>query len=176
MSKPLICLIVARALNGVIGYRNQLPWKLSNDLKFFKQRTLGRPIIMGRKTFESIGRPLPGRQNIVVTRSESWRADGVIVARSLGEALDKASDAIGTDATSTPEIMVIGGAEIYRQALPLANRLEVTEVQAEPEGDAFFPEPDLQEWEEISRETNLADEKNDYAHHFVTYQRRLYAS
>lgn len=157
-----VSLIVAMADNNVIGVDNQLPWHLSADLKYFKAVTMGKPIIMGRKTFESIGRPLPGRQNIVITRNQDWAADGVTVVQSTEDAVAAASTA--------DQVMVIGGAEIYRAMLPLVHKLYVTEVALSVEGDAFFPNIDHAEWQEVSRESHAAEaDKPAYA--FVTYER-----
>lgn len=143
-----ISLVVAMANNGVIGRDNQLPWHLPEDLKYFKSITLGKPIVMGRKTFESIGRPLPGRRNIVITRNQQWQHEGVEVVQSLDEAIHKAAE--GDDCNAT-EVMVIGGEQIYRLALPLAQRLYITRVDASVQGDAFFPAFDAQGWHELSR-------------------------
>ena len=137
---PPLALIAARARNGVIGLDNRMPWHLPEDLAYFKRVTLGKPVVMGRKTFESIGRPLPGRLNIVVTRNPDWQAAGVQVAHSLDAALALAA------AAAPEEIMLIGGAELYRQALPQADVLYLTEIDAEFAGDAFFPEVDLARW------------------------------
>ena len=143
---PPLALIAARARNGVIGLDNRMPWHLPEDLAYFKRVTLGKPVVMGRKTFESIGRPLPGRLNIVVTRNPDWQAAGVQVAHSLDAALALAA------AAAPEEIMLIGGAELYRQALPQADVLYLTEIDAEFAGDAFFPEVDLARWRiEIGR-------------------------
>ncbi|OUS10577.1 dihydrofolate reductase [Gammaproteobacteria bacterium 54_18_T64] len=141
-----ISLIVAVADNGVIGSNNQLPWHISADLKYFKRVTLGKPIIMGRLTYESIGRPLPGRSNIVMTRDSAWRAEGVERAGDLTEALALANKI--ADESGLEEVMIIGGATIYREALPRADRLYLTRVHTRVEGDAFFPELDLSEWRE----------------------------
>ncbi|OZG72032.1 dihydrofolate reductase [Hahella sp. CCB-MM4] len=162
MPLPKLSLIVARAENGVIGMNNQLPWRLSNDLQYFKRVTMGKPIIMGRKTYESIGRPLPGRTNIVVTRNPEWRADNVVVVHSLSQALEAVHDA--------DEVMLIGGAELYQQGLGLASTVYLTEVKASPEGDAYFSELS-EEWEEVSRQPQEADEKNQFEHDFVVYKR-----
>ena len=137
-------LIVAVADNGVIGSNNQLPWRISADLKYFKQVTLGKPIIMGRLTYESIGKPLPGRSNIVMTRDTAWQADGVERASDLSEALAIAKKI--ADDSGLEEVMIIGGATIYREALPQTDRLYLTRVHTEVDGDAFFPELDLSEW------------------------------
>ncbi|MCA0899633.1 dihydrofolate reductase [Microbulbifer agarilyticus] len=167
-SKTPIAMIVAMARNGAIGRENTLPWRISGDLQFFKRTTLGKPVVMGRKTFESIGRPLPGRQNIVITRNSAWRADGVEVVSSLEAAITLA-DAAAQQAGVT-ELMVIGGAEIYRQALPLAQRLYVTEVDADVDGDAFFPDID-KTWKEASRDCYPASERDEYNYCLVQYDR-----
>ncbi len=161
-------MIVAMARNRAIGRENTLPWRISGDLQFFKRTTLGKPVVMGRKTFESIGRPLPGRQNIVITRSREWRAEGVAVAASLEQALELAQDVAARDGAD--EVMVIGGAEIYRQAMPLARRLYVTEVDAEVEGDAFFPVLG-DDWQESGRDCYPASDKDEYNYCLVQYDR-----
>lgn len=155
---PLISLIVAMTNNRVIGKNNALPWHLPADLKHFKNITMGKPIVMGRKTFESIGRPLPGRQNIIVTRDTKFKAEGCIIIHDINEIQ------LCTDA---PEIMVIGGAEIYKQLLPHAHRLYLTFIQTDIDGDSYFPEWHEHEWREISREEFLADENNRYNYAFV---------
>lgn len=163
-----LAMIVATARNGAIGRENTLPWRISGDLQFFKRTTLGKPVVMGRKTFESIGRPLPGRENIVITRNPDWCADGVSVVPSLAEALQLADTVARRDAAG--EVMVIGGAQIYRQALPLAARLYVTEVDAEVEGDAFFPEIGS-DWKIVSRDCYPASERDEYNYCLVQYDR-----
>ena len=132
-----VALIVAVSENNVIGRDNQLPWHLPEDLQYFKSVTMGKPILMGRKTYDSIGRPLPGRANIVITRDPNWTAEGVIVVNSLEDAMAEGAQAC--NATESDEIMVIGGAQIYRDCLPIADKLYLTKVDAEIEGDAFFP-------------------------------------
>ncbi|TDG16049.1 dihydrofolate reductase [Seongchinamella unica] len=164
-----LAVIVAAAENGVIGRNNALPWHLPEDLKYFKRVTLGKPVVMGRKTFESIGRPLPGRTNIVITRKESWSAAGVKVVHSLDEALALAEEIAVIDGAT--ELMVIGGAEIYRAALPRADRLYFTEVHAEVEGDALLPDIDWSTWTEVSRERFAASEANPYPYSFAVYER-----
>ncbi|MDG1322489.1 MAG: dihydrofolate reductase [Porticoccaceae bacterium] len=139
-----ISLIVAVSRNGAIGLNNQLPWYLPEDLKYFKSVTMGKPLIMGRKTFDSIGRPLPGRANIVLTRDPQWTSDGVKVVQSVEQAL--LAGEIACEASDVDEIMVIGGEQIYRMALDLADRIYLTQVDADVEGDAFFPDIDLNDW------------------------------
>jgi len=153
---PRIAFVVAVARNGVIGREGKLPWRISSDLKRFKAITLGKPVIMGRKTWESLPRrPLPGRVNIVVTRDRNYQAQGALVAESVTEALVRARE------TDSDEICVIGGSEIFRQMLPLADRLYLTEVDLAPEGDVVFPPIDPKAFHEISRETHAADEGDD---------------
>ena len=159
---PPLALIAARARNGVIGLDNLMPWHLPEDLAYFKRVTLGKPVVMGRKTFESIGRPLPGRLNIVVTRNPDWQAAGVQVAHSLDAALALAA------AAAPEEIMLIGGAELYRQALPQADVLYLTEIDAEFAGDAFFPEVDLARWR-IDREEAGQRDSDGLRWRFVRY-------
>lgn len=164
MSKPILALIAACARGGVIGIANRLPWHLPEDMKFFRETTRGKPVIMGRKTWESLPaafRPLPGRLNIVVSRNPGFEAPGASVVASLPEALAAAGDA---------EIaFVIGGAELYRQALPLADRLLLTEIDQAYDGDAFFPEFDRNTWTETARDARVAESGLAFA--FVTYQR-----
>lgn len=161
-----LILIVARARNGVIGRDNQLPWHLSEDLKFFKRTTMGAPVIMGRKTHESIGRPLPGRRNLVVTRDPSRRFDGCETVGGLDEALALC------DQASTPEAFLIGGAELYRQGIDRADALVVTEVDADVEGDATFAAPDPTQWREVSREYPAQTAPGELAYSWVRYERR----
>jgi dihydrofolate reductase len=167
-------LIVAMASNQTIGINNTLPWHLPHDLKYFKNVTMAKPIIMGRKTYESIGRPLPGRTNIVITRQSDYQAEGIVVVNSLQQALDKAEDI--SFVAGHEEVMVIGGAEIYQQALLQADRLYITHVDAEIEGDAFFPTVEWNDWQEFQREEHAADpagddQKNPYDYSFVVYDR-----
>jgi dihydrofolate reductase len=158
-----IALIVAMAENRVIGRNNQLPWRIPADLRHFKALTLGKPVIMGRKTYESIGRPLPGRDNIVVTADSGYQAEGCQVVHSVEQALEAAG--------SCEEAMIIGGANLYRQTLENADRLYLTLVKAEPEGDTWFPEIELQQWREIERQAHTADESNEYDYDFVVLER-----
>jgi dihydrofolate reductase len=157
-----VSLIVAMSENRVIGVDNDLPWHLPADLKFFKATTLGKPIIMGRKTFDSIGRALPGRQNIVVTRNNDWSHDGVDVAESVEAAIALAE---GAD-----EIMITGGAQIYKQSMDIVDRMYITEVALTIDGHAHFPEFSNDNWYETARESHSAEaDKPAYA--FVTYER-----
>lgn len=165
-----VALIVAVAANNVIGRNNQLPWHLPQDLKYFKAVTLGKPIIMGRKTYESIGRPLPGRTNIVVSRNPQWcAAEGVVVCASLDEALNHARQLLaGVD---DAEAMIIGGAALYGVALPQVERIYLTRIAAEVEGDAWFPELDAREWHVISEQEGEKDAA--LLHRFVVYERTV---
>jgi dihydrofolate reductase len=162
-----LSLIAAVARNGVIGRANQIPWRLPSDLKRFKTLTIGHPIIMGRKTFQSIGRPLPGRDNIVVSR-HSFHADGVTVLPDLRSAIAGAASRAGENG----EVFVIGGAEIYRETIGLADRLYVTEVDATPEGDAQFPYIDRRTWSLASTEDVARDANDSAATRFLVYERR----
>ena len=160
----LVSIIAAMDRNRLIGNENQLPWHLPADLAHFKRITMGKPIIMGRRTYESIGRPLPGRTNIVLTRSADFQAEGVTVVRSLQQALEAAAGA--------EEAMIIGGGSIYELALPLADRLYLTHIEHGYEGDAWFPELDPLQWRVIASETHAADPKNPWDCRFVTYERK----
>jgi len=164
-----ISLVWAMAQNRVIGRNNQLPWYLPEDLKYFKRITLGKPVIMGRKTFDSIGKPLPGRTNIVVTRNRDWSFEGVRTVDSLEAARELCENQAIMDGTE--EAMIIGGAEIYRQAMPLADRLYLTEVHADVEGDATFPEFDRSQWQEIAREDFEASGPNPYNYSFIILEK-----
>ncbi|MEJ2382094.1 MAG: type 3 dihydrofolate reductase [Gammaproteobacteria bacterium] len=162
--QPLISLIAAMDENRVIGIDNRLPWKLPADLQYFRQVTMGKPILMGRKTYESIGRPLPGRVNIVLTSDPAFTADGCTVVHSVEEALGAAG--------GSEEVMVIGGASLYRHMLPIAHRIYMTLVHARFEGDTQFPVIEPDEWREAEREDHAADERNVYRYSFVRYERR----
>jgi dihydrofolate reductase len=164
MANPLVSMIVAMAQNGVIGRDNTLPWRLPEDLRRFKAITMGKSILMGRKTFESIGKALPGRLNFVLTRDRDWRADGVVVVNSVEEALRKVR---GTD-----ELIAIGGAEIYRLFMPFARRIYLTQVHAEIEGDTVFPDFDPTQWVDVEYTEHPADEKNVYDVTFMTLERK----
>ena len=164
---PRICIIAAVARNGVIGFENRIPWRLPEDLKHFKRLTLGHAVIMGRRTFESIiatsGKPLPERENVVVTRSREWTRPGCRTAHSLDAAL--------TAVHEPQDAFVIGGAEIYALALPIASRIYMTEIERDFDGDAFFPEFDRSRWREVSRERNRPNGSEGFAYAFVEYER-----
>lgn len=162
-SKPLLAIIVAAAENEVIGHGNRLPWRLPDDLRRFKALSMGKPIIMGRRTFESIGRPLPGRTNIVVTRQGGSGIAGCSVVSSVEAAI--------TAAGPVPEILVIGGAQIYRQLLPQAGVIHMTRVHACIAGDVYFPALSRDDWREVRREHHPADDSHPHAFSFVTLQR-----
>jgi dihydrofolate reductase len=159
-----LALIVAADRRGVIGRRGRLPWHLPNDLKRFKALTMGKPIVMGRRTWDSIGKPLPGRHSIVITRQEGLEIDGATVVHSLEDALRAAG--------AVPEVCVIGGAEVFRLALPAADRIELTVVEADVEGDTYLPALEPAEWHEAAREPHPADASHAYPYTFVTLHRR----
>lgn len=159
-----ISLIVAYANQRVIGKNNRMPWHLPEDLAHFKRTTLGAPVIMGRKTWEAIGKALPGRRNIVISRNPNLSLNDTIVAYSLNDALSHCKEA--------KEIFVIGGAQIYAQALPLATRLVITEIEQQYDGDAFFPEIDLSQWQEVERTRHLARAPNDFYFSIIDYRQR----
>jgi dihydrofolate reductase len=160
--KKTITLIAAMARNRAIGLSGRMPWHLPAELQHFKRVTMGKPIVMGRKTWESLGRPLPGRQNIIVTRQAGYRADGVDVANALEQAIDLARG---------PEVMLIGGGELYRQALSLATRMVLTLVDCAPAADTWFPEWSPEEWRQVDSEAFEADEKNPLAYEIVEWLR-----
>jgi dihydrofolate reductase len=162
-----IILIVAKAKNQVIGKDNQLIWKLSADLKRFKNLTTGHHILMGRKTYDSLGKPLPNRTHLIITRNPDFQVpEGHHAFSSLEDAV------IFCNKIGVEKLFVIGGGQIYREALPICDKLEITEVNAEPEGDTFFPEINPNQWKEVEREEFSADEKNEYPYAFVTYEKR----
>ncbi len=167
--KPAVILVAAVADNGVIGDRGGMPWRLSTDMKRFRALTMGRPVVMGRKTWESLGKPLAGRENIVISRDRDYRAEDATVVASLDEALERSAIAAGKGGG---DIFVIGGGAIYREAMPAADRLYITHVRARPDGDTTFPAIDHSEWVEISREEVAAGEKDQFATSFVRYERR----
>lgn len=166
---PLV-IVVAVAENGVIGRRGQLPWRIPGDLKHFKAVTMGKPLVMGRKTYESIGRPLPGRANIVLTRDQDWRAEGVRVGHSLDEVLRLANEA--AQQSGANEIAIIGGHALFEETLPRAAKIELTEVHASPQGDVFFPDYDRAAFRETRREGPLRGENDEYAYSVVTLERK----
>ncbi len=158
-----LSIIVAMDRNRVIGKGDALPWHISSDLKNFKKITMGKPIVMGRKTHESIGRPLPGRDNIILTRDKNYQVEGCTVLHSMEEIFEHCKD--------VKEVMITGGSEIYKLSLEQATNLYLTEVHTEIEGDTYFPEFDRDEWEEVSREDFEADEKNEFDYSFVLLER-----
>ena len=160
-----ISLIVAAATNNAIGKDGRLPWHLPNDMKHFKNVTWGMPIVMGRKTFESLGKALPGRKNIVITRQPGWKADGVITVKNIDDALFVAKEA------DAKEVMVIGGGEIYKALFERARRIYLTRVEAEPEADTFFPSLKPEEWYLMSQQNYEADGKNAYNYSFQMWER-----
>lgn len=164
-----LAVIVAAAENGVIGRNNALPWHLPQDLRYFKRITMGKPMVMGRKTFDSIGRPLPGRTSIVISRNPNYCAEGVRRAGSLDEALVLARKIAEVDGAT--EAVVIGGAQIYALTLARADRLYITRVHADVEGDALLPPIDWTRWREVSREFHRAGNDNPYDYSFLVYER-----
>jgi dihydrofolate reductase len=163
----ILSLVVAASTNNAIGKNNELLWRLPNDMKFFKNTTWGMPVIMGRKTFESLGKALAGRTNIVITRKENWHPEGIKVAKNLEQAL------VAAAATDAKEAYVIGGGEIYAQTLPLANRVYLTRVHTTLEGDTYFPAINESEWQLLSQLDFPADEKHAYAYSFQVWQRKM---
>lgn len=162
----IISFIVAADENNLMGKGNQLPWTLPNDMRYFKNQTWGMTVIMGRKTLESLGKPLQGRKNIVVTRNKEWKKDGVEVTHSIDEAIERAKN------TGANEIFIIGGAEIFKESLPLASRIYLTRIHHRFEGDVYFPEFSTHEWNLMKRHFCTADEKNKYAHTFEVWERK----
>lgn len=159
----IISIIVAMGKNGVIGAGYTLPWHLSSDLKHFKSITMGKPIIMGRKTYESISRPLPGRENIIVTRNKNFQAQDCTVLHSL--------DAVYAHCSNSDEIMIMGGADLYAQNIDKASRIYMTEVHTDVDGDVFFPAFDRKQWKETERKNFKSDEKNEYDYSFVVLEK-----
>ncbi|MCJ7787258.1 MAG: dihydrofolate reductase [Methyloceanibacter sp.] len=166
---PVIALVVAMAENRAIGLGGNLPWHLSSDMRYFRKITMGKPIVMGRLTFKSLGRALPGRVNIVLTRNAAFEAPGAIMAYNLEEAFDVARKAAAKDGVD--EIMVIGGEDVFREVLQQAGRIYLTEVHATPEADTWFPALDGGEWREVSREDHAPGPKDDHAFSFVVLER-----
>lgn len=163
MKMTILSMIVATANNRIIGKDNDMPWHLPADLAYFKKTTLGKPVIMGRKTFESIGRPLPGRRNIVISRDNSYAVEGVDTVTSVEQGLLLIE--------GVEEAMVIGGGAIYTHCMKVASRLYITHISADIDGDTHFPEYDLAEWDQISSEKRIADDKNKYDLDFCMYER-----
>jgi dihydrofolate reductase len=161
----IISLVVAAATNNAIGMEGKMPWHLPADMKYFKNITWGMPIIMGRKTFDALGKPLAGRKNIVITRQGGWSVPGTIAVKSLEDALFVAKE------TDAKEAMVIGGGEIYRMAFEKTRRIYLTRIKAEPEGDTFFPELDKKVWHLVKHQDHSPDEKNPYAYSFEVWER-----
>jgi dihydrofolate reductase len=169
LSTPIVALVVAMAKNRAIGRDGNLPWHLSSDMRYFRKITMGKPIIMGRLTFLSLGRALPGRTNIVLTRNAAFEAPGAIMAYNLEEAFDVARKEAAK--AGVGEIMVIGGEDVFRAVLPQASRIYLTEVDAEPKADTWFPALDGREWREVSREDHPEGPKDDHAFSFVVLER-----
>jgi dihydrofolate reductase len=165
-----IVLIAAIAENGVIGRDNKLPWRIKSDLQYFKSLTIGRPVVMGRKTFESIGRPLPDRTNIVITGDRTFAAPGIVIAHDVDEALKLARD--DAKKRNADSIAVIGGTEIFKQTLPQADKLALTIVHARPQGDTYWPQIDMSQWKEIERRPQAKGPQDDCDFTFVTYLRK----
>ena len=161
----IISIIAAVADNMVIGNKNSLPWKLPADMEYFKKNTLGKTIIMGAKTFESIGKALPNRKNIILSYDKNYKAERCIMVTSIEEALKEVRE--------DEEVMIAGGASVYKQFLPLANRLYLTFIHHDFEGDVYFPKFDINEWKEIKRIDNQSDEKNLYSYSFVILERKI---
>ena len=160
-----LALIVAMDEAGLIGKDNDLPWRLSADLQYFRRVTMGKPIIMGRKTHESIGRPLPGRDNIIITSDTQYQAEGCIVTHSISEALKQCKQ--------VEEAMIMGGASLYKQCLPLVDIIYLTQVHATLKFDTWFPALDKKDWIVVSEKRHPADDKNEYPYSFMVYQRKI---
>ncbi|HXH18768.1 MAG TPA: dihydrofolate reductase [Chitinophagales bacterium] len=161
----MVSIIAAASENNVIGKDNQIPWRLPADMRYFKSMTKGHVVVMGRKTFESLGKPLAGRVNIVITRKKDFHPEGVIVAPDIHQAMEKARQFSGK------EIFIIGGGEIYRQSLHLADRIYLTRIHRHFDGDTFFPDLPPGKWKIISEESHQPDEKNPHSYSFITYRR-----
>ena len=164
-----LSILVAMARNRVIGRNNQLPWHLPADLKHFKSLTMGKPIVMGRKTYESIGRPLPGRTNIIITHQTNYQALGAIVVNSIAAALQACKD---TNPINN-ESFIIGGEKLFQQTLEICQRMYITEIQKDFEGDTFFPEFDPDVWEETQRDKHIAENNDNLEYHFVILDRKI---
>lgn len=166
VSRGAVSLVVAASTNNAIGKNNQLLWHLPNDLKFFKNTTWGFPVIMGRKTFAAVNKPLPGRTNIVITRKPDWKAEGAITALGLEDAIQKAGE------TNAKQIFIIGGGEIYKQSMPIADTIYLTRVHAVLDGDIFFPAIGESEWELVSNDDFPVDEKHAHAYSFQVWKKK----
>lgn len=160
----MLAIIVALSENNVVGIENRLPWKISADLRRVKALTMGHHILMGRKTHESIGKPLPGRTNVIISRNGNYSAEGCVIVNSLDAALELAKQ--------DPEIFVFGGGEIFKQALPLVQKIYMTRVHTNIDGDTYFPELNPEEWQLTEEERHAADEKNEFDYSFLTYERK----
>lgn len=170
-ASPVLSMIVAKSRNNVIGRDGDLPWRLTGDLQHFKRTTLGKPVLMGRKTFESLGRPLPGRSNLVLSRDREYRAKGAENLHTLPDLIGRGYEIAGE--TGANEVMIIGGAMLYRACLRYAQRLYLSNVDVDIDGDAYFPKLDLENWLEISKTDFPKDDKNDYAYSVLRYDRVL---
>ena len=162
----MISFIVAVDENNLMGKGLELPWHLPSDMKYFKNQTWGMTVVMGRKTLDALGKPLQGRQNIVITRNKDWKPEGAQVAHSLDEAIEKAKE------TGANEIFIIGGAEIFKMALPIANRIYLTRIHHQFEGDVYFPQISTNEWQLVKSHFSSSDEKNKYNHTFEVWERQ----
>jgi dihydrofolate reductase len=169
LAEPIVALVVAMGDNRAIGRGGGLPWRLSSDMRYFRKVTMGKPIVMGRRTFDSLPRVLDGRLNVVLTRDEAFAAPGAVVAHDVEEALALARRE--AKRTGADEVMVIGGAELFHATLPQAGRIYLTEVKASPDADTWFPELDRREWREVSREDHAPGPKDDHAFSFVVLER-----
>ena len=167
---PIIALVVAMGENRAIGRGGDLPWRLSSDMRYFRKITMGKPVIMGRRTFKSLPRVLDGRLNIVLTRDTGFVAPDAVMAHSLEEGL--AAARASAERTGAPEIMIIGGEDVFREVLPQASRIYLTEVHGSPHADTWFPELDMSEWREASRELHEPGPKDEYAFSFVVLERK----
>ena|SRR5476649_2186505 len=162
----ILSYIVAASTNNVIGKNNQLLWNLPNDMKFFKNTTWAMPVLMGRKTFESLGKPLPGRLNIIITRKNDWQPEGAVIVHSIQEAVTIAS------AADYKEAFIIGGGELFKEGMPVVDRIYLTRVDAVLEGDAFFPVMDAKDWQMVSERSFPIDAKHAYSYHFQLWERK----
>ncbi len=167
-AKPALVIVAAVARNNVIGGDNRLLWRLSSDLQRFRALTMGKPLLMGRKTFESIGKPLPGRTSVVLTRDPKWSFPGVIVAYDLQQALAKAAEAAAV--LHSQDVMVVGGADLYAQTIGMADRMHITHVDLAPSGDSMFPPIDPARWKAVRREEHASGPKDEAAFSFVDYE------